>query len=516
MEPLTWEPRGGTPLLCCIDDRVAARPFLGTRRSGVAGQGVEQEDGFILDFGLFPASDLMAQVLLESSGSPSGNGSRSLSARELGGLWDVPILFLDSLTDQEVGDLMGAICRTPPSKLLHSGADLLLTNGFRGSFVGVLQGQGSLVGVLQGQGSLVGVLQSGGSLPGPRPRSDSDLGLAPATKRLKHLMVCEPLAAAADEYVGRDEVIKGDSQKVDDAVVPDHLWLRAFVLGYGVANHAARHWRALGRAGGAVGSLGDSAPPWGWREALPGLRLFALRYWRSRVTRGYVTWRRANVPLPAGKQLVQYRWESIGGRALPVYEWMATGRRRYRWEWKAKRASTDGRATVEAGYDAIHRCADATWFEWPKGSALLFWNWGPEYQREARDGQPHFMTGPVGAPFMRKQSKARDPQKHELMRAKVVQVQQRGYIKPGKVVSGTHYFCVDKGTSDIRMVYNGTSCGLNTQLHAPHYGLLSVKHTLRALREGYYQCDQDVGEQFLNYNLHQLLRERSGVDVREV
>ena len=101
-------------------------------------------------------------------------------------------------------------------------------------------------------------------------------------------------------------------------------------------------------------------------------------------------------------------------------------------------------------------------------SALLFWNWGPEYQWEVRDGQPHFITDFVGTPFLRKQSKARDPHKHELMRAKVVQVRHRGYIKPGRVVSGTHYFCVDKGTSDIRMVYNGTSCGINAQLHAPH------------------------------------------------
>ena len=101
---------------------------------------------------------------------------------------------------------------------------------------------------------------------------------------------------------------------------------------------------------------------------MPGLRLIALRYWRSRVTRGYVAWRRANVPLPAGKQLVQYRWESKDGGARPVYEWVATGRRRYQCEWKVARASTEGRATVEAGFDAVHRCADATWFEWPKGS----------------------------------------------------------------------------------------------------------------------------------------------------
>jgi hypothetical protein len=89
-----------------------------------------------------------------------------------------------------------------------------------------------------------------------------------------------------------------------------------------------------------------------------------------------------------------------------------------------------------------------------------------------------FHDSALKEPFMRKQAKAKDPLKHELMWAKVVQVRQRGYITPGHVTSGTHYFCVDKGTSDIRIVYNGTSCRLNTCLHAPHYGLLLVKHTL--------------------------------------
>jgi hypothetical protein len=105
---------------------------------------------------------------------------------------------------------------------------------------------------------------------------------------------------------------------------------------------------------------------------------------------------------------------------------------------------------VEVGYNAVHRCADASWFEWPKGSAPLFWNWGPEYQQAVRDGQPHFMIGALEEPFMRKQAKAKDSLKHELMRAKVVQVHQRGYIEPGNITSGTHYFCVDKGTLDYR------------------------------------------------------------------
>jgi hypothetical protein len=164
---------------------------------------------------------------------------------------------------------------------------------------------------------------------------------------------------------------------------------------------------------------------------------------------------------------VQYHWERRAGAESPVYEWASgqdrglSGRRLYKSVWTSMRSTTEGAATVEAGYDAIHRCADASWFEWSKGSAPLFWNWGPEYQREVRDGQPHFMMGTPGEPYLRKQSKAKDPLKHELMRKKVVEVRRRGYIKPGEVTSGTHYFCVDKGETDIRMVYNGTSCGLN-------------------------------------------------------
>ncbi len=75
---------------------------------------------------------------------------------------------------------------------------------------------------------------------------------------------------------------------------------------------------------------------------------------------------------------------------------------------------------------------------------------------------------------------------------------------------------MDKGADNIRMVYNGTSCGLNDVLWAPRFGLPTVKQTLRALLPGYCQCDLDVREQLLNYPLHSDLREFSGVDVSGV
>ena len=102
------------------------------------------------------------------------------------------------------------------------------------------------------------------------------------------------------------------------------------------------------------------------------------------------------------------------------------------------------------------------------------------------------------------------------MRAKVVKVRKLDYISSGEVVSGTHFFSVDKGETDIRMVYNGTSCGLNDILYVPHFGLPTVRKTLGAILPGFHQCDLDVQDQFLNFILHKHMREYSGVDVREV
>ena len=206
----------------------------------------------------------------------------------------------------------------------------------------------------------------------------------------------------------------------------------------------------------------------------------------------------------------------IFGCIRTAYDWTAIGRRAYKVQWTLLRGSEEGAATVAAGHDAVRRCANASWFEWLDGSAPLFWNWPLKYQRDVRDGQPHFLMGTFGLAYMRTQSKHRDPLKQELMRAKVVKVHQLDYIREGAVTSGTSFFSVDKGATDIRMVFNGTSCGLNEIIYAPHFGLPTVKETLRAMLPGFYQCDLDVQDQFLNFKLHKLLWEYSEVDVREV
>ena len=73
----------------------------------------------------------------------------------------------------------------------------------------------------------------------------------PAAKRQRREAGMSALAAAAEAAIGLasdkgDEVIKGDSQKADNAAVPDQLWIRAFVLGYGTdTDSLRRHTEAL-------------------------------------------------------------------------------------------------------------------------------------------------------------------------------------------------------------------------------------------------------------------------------
>ncbi len=87
------------------------------------------------------------------------------------------------------------------------------------------------------------------------------------------------------------------------------------------------------------------------------------------------------------------------------------------------------------------------------------------------------------------------------------------YMADGDVHSLTSFFDVMKGVDDIRMVYNGTSCGLNDACWAPWFPLPTIKTHLRAVEAGTWLADIDLGEMFLNFLLDERLRAYAGVDV---
>ena len=511
------------PMQACVNDRTCARwvlddapePDMGLKKEVIRLQVGGQAD-VLYQFGLFPAHDLSAEVLLAASASPSGMGVRKLTWDELGLLWDVPILCIDSLQQDQMEDFLAAVCTSAPAKMLFSGTDALLTTLFRG---------GSKV-----QDSKVNEEEEVEANTSPnKPLSNDEIGLKIAT--VLKLSAVNPPVNPLEPRVNPNpdpntnshpnlvvEVVKGEGQKADGASVPTQLWDQAFLRGYGQEGnqHLLRHQLALGIPSGTPeGFLAGPKPPDGWAAALEAFRMMGLSWWRRHVLRGFYAWRKANIGGVSSFGLVSHSTGMRHGKGVRTFVWTAQGRAAYTWQWKKLRSTEDGLATMHGGFDAIRRCANASWFEWTEGSAPFFWNWGKSYQRGVRDGQPHYTTGAFPI-YTAPQGKHRDPVQHELMRKKILGVRKREYICPGPVVSGTHYFCVPKGSDDVRMVYNGTSCGLNEVLFAPRFGLPTVRHTLRAILPDYHQADLDVGEQFLNFCLHKSLREYSGVDVREV
>ena len=77
----------------------------------------------------------------------------------------------------------------------------------------------------------------------------------------------------------------------------------------------------------------------------------------------------------------------------------------------------------------------------------------------------------------------------------MAKVRRRVHVRMGEFKNLTHYLSVPNG-EDIRMVYNGTSRGLNSSLWEPHFALLTVWSTLRAYERGTFMADQDMGEMF--------------------
>ena len=79
------------------------------------------------------------------------------------------------------------------------------------------------------------------------------------------------------------------------------------------------------------------------------------------------------------------------------------------------------------------------------------------------------------------------PEDGEPVMKKVVPVRLKDYIKVRLVVSLIHYFYVKEGLYGVRKVYNGTVCGLNDNIWGMHFGLPTVRHTLRSLLPCYFQ-----------------------------
>jgi hypothetical protein len=293
-----------------------------------------------------------------------------------------------------------------------------------------------------------------------------------------------------------DTILKQDGQKRDDAPVHTHLW-DMYLRNTAVAS---------------------SYFPTHWRRGVECFRVFALWRWKQNVRRSFIEYRNARLPAallankPAPKQLVEARL--INGKL--TYHWKKGGRWQYKQFVAPIATHSNIQKDLEAGRECVDKSAHATFWDWDKGSRPFFWRWkGKKLQRWARDGQPHMKTRDLPK-YRQKQKPPKTKADRDLVWEKTVKVRERQYIDGGDVESLIHYFYVPKGDTDIRMVYNGTSSGLNDCLFAPHFGLPTIRDTLRSLLPGYCQADIDIAEMFLNFILGEELRPYSGVDIRHV
>jgi hypothetical protein len=159
--------------------------------------------------------------------------------------------------------------------------------------------------------------------------------------------------------------------------------------------------------------------------------------------------------------------------------------------------------------EVIAKICGGSWWEWDAGSALIFWRWG-ENKELARDGLVPYIVGAL--PTQKRKSHPAKNLDMQMVANKLDSIITRKYIAPGFVANLTDFFAVPKG-DDIRLVYNGTSCGLNESIWAPNFWLPYPRSAIQLLDFGYYSVDLDLGEMFLNFPLHESLQAYSGIDL---
>jgi hypothetical protein len=209
-------------------------------------------------------------------------------------------------------------------------------------------------------------------------------------------------------------------------------------------------------------------------------------------------------PLDSLRTFLLLRWRRNVRRSLLLFLQQEHGKH---WQ-KDPQARIDKRA----GADCLHRAMGAEWWSWPLGSRLFFWRWPPSHRIAARDGYVPFIEGELPNDH-RPQVGERDPEYRSKVVAKLTDVRNKGYIGKGRVDSLTSFFWVPKGDQDIRMVYDATRSGLNEVLWAPSFSMPTVDSLTRGVMSHSWMGDLDIGEMFLNFCLHPILRPFCGVDL---
>ena len=154
----------------------------------------------------------------------------------------------------------------------------------------------------------------------------------------------------------------------------------------------------------------------------------------------------------------------------------------------------------------------SSYLGWDNGSSLFHWKWVEPSL--ARDGELPFVWDIL--PNNKRKVRPPKASHREPIYKKIKKYVKREYLElvnEEKVKNYIDYFAAPKGESDIRLVLNGTSCGLNKAVWASNFWLPSSKTMVRHLSYDYQSVDIDIGEMFLNFPLHNSLWKYSAMDL---
>jgi hypothetical protein len=265
--------------------------------------------------------------------------------------------------------------------------------------------------------------------------------------------------------LGAREARNQKATKSDDAKVPVYLW----------DDRVAAVWARQHPAGPQL----DAAARDRLDRANELMRAAMLRYWKRMVKASFWEWH--------NKEIEEHR----------------------------RRGEEPPERNLSAGLAAIQHAEDASWWEWDRGSAPFFWRWDSEFIKDLRDGMAPRFIGP--RPTGKKAQRVNpDPAVRAKIRLKFEKFRRRHQLCVGFVEALMDFFDVEKGEDDIRVVFNGTSSGLNDVLSAPWFFLPTTSTMTRTVDVNYWMGDNDFGEMFYNFWLHEDLQSLSGVDVTQL
>ncbi len=192
---------------------------------------------------------------------------------------------------------------------------------------------------------------------------------------------------------------------------------------------------------------------------------------------------------------------------------------RRRGVWEQSRDVTAMRQELDDAVSVLTQNCGSDWWNWKLGSRLVFWRWnfhdivhnGTNQLDHARLGMPIYVAHDLPTTL----EKQRTPPSEWMDQVveKLQKVLDRNYVVDGRVISLTNVFHVEKGEFDIRLVYNGTSSGLNAALWAPGFYLPNAYTAARQSEYTSFCVDVDLGDFFLNFMMDPAIRPYAGIDL---